>query len=392
MSFHACKFFYLPIVAFLESHAHMPMHISGGGNGPTRESLSLRGANLPTLLDKISEALAGRSFVSAFALTGSRARGDNFAESDYDVLIVDTRDLPSPFLERLVLEGESIDLEHAPLEWLTKRVPCDLDQAIRESRILADRDGFLASAQKWSKACNNDPTRMAGRMGEVILRSEVLLSRAHSALSRLDYESCILHGKMAAVEASRVLLEAKRIPYQPSRFAGLLRSAAEGMDLSLIIPSSDKVKDAMGSLRMIMQGMVGVTGANKGQPVDTIEQGWPFAYYSNGDFARRTLRLLDNLLAEDHLEDLVLYTQINGYKILEAYQQLLRPGTMVDFVTMLRQIKAQEQNPGVYGAAIILYDIQNPSKAMASEVLKKTRGHVDALNRLRTYSALKAGP
>jgi len=121
----------------------MPMHIGGDWNGATRESLSMRGDDL---FDKIGEALAGRSFISAIALTGGRARWDNLAENDHDVLVVDTRGIRS--LEGLVLEGESIDIERAPADWLTKRAPCDLDQAICESMIVADR-----SAQKWHMAC-----------------------------------------------------------------------------------------------------------------------------------------------------------------------------------------------------------------------------------------------
>lgn len=353
--------------------------------------MSIRGAELPQVSGKIHELLSGMPFISAFALTGSRARGDNFVESDFDVLVVDTRNPSSPFLKRTNLDGESIDLIHVPLAWLTKQIPYELDQMLFESKVLADRDGMFASAQKLIRACNYEFARVAGRMCEIILRTDVLLSRASSALSRLDFDSCILHSKMAVIEVSKILLEMRMMPYRPSRLAMSLRSAAGDMDISSAMPSSDQAGDAKGSLREIMRATAELSRLNPLPSSEPLERMWAIAYYSDEDFARRTMMLLEVLLANDHLEDSMLYAQVNAYKILEACQQLLKPGTMTDYVTILRQMRTHSNPQGLrlYRAMAALHNIHDPTGSDASEMLRRAREYTAVLKQARTYATTR---
>jgi predicted nucleotidyltransferase len=339
------------------------------------------------LFDKLGELLAGRPPVSAFALFGSRARKDSFDESDYDILVADTRNLSSILLERVVLEGLSVDLVHVPLSWLAKQIPYELDQMIYESTILSDRDGILTSAQKWIRNCNYEPTRIAGRMGEILLKSDVILSRASSALSRLDYESCIMHSKMAEIESSKAILEIHKIPYQPSRFAELLKSASAGIDLAHIMPPVEKAENAMRCLQEIMQIVAGVSKQQQ-QLQKSIEHAWMAAYFSSEDFMSRTMKLVDNLMSENRFQDVVLYSQLNSYRILEVYQLIKKIDTMADYVTMIRQIKSKtdSESTRLYGAIRMLYDISDPTKQKATESLKQARDYLAELKRLRTYA------
>ncbi|MBO3804114.1 MAG: nucleotidyltransferase domain-containing protein [Candidatus Brockarchaeota archaeon] len=339
----------------------------------------------------MGEVLAGRPPVSAFALFGSRARGDNFDESDYDILVADARNLSSVFLERIELEGESVDLVHVPLSWLAKQIPYELDQMIYESIILADRDGILTSAQKWIRKYNYEPARISGRVGEILLKSDVLLSRASSALSRLDYESCVMHSKLAEIESSRALLEMSRIPYQPSRLAELLKSAPCKTGIDRVIPPADKAENARKCLEDILQTVAGSAKKRQRPPPESAEHAWVAAYFASDDFLRRNAKLVDNLMAQNRLQDVVLYSQINSYKVLEAYQVIKKLEAMADFVTVIRQIrgKTDPESARLYGAARSLYDIRDPTKQEAAEALQQARAYSNQLKRLRTFGDLE---
>jgi hypothetical protein len=262
---------------------------------------------------------------------------------------------------------------------------------IYESIILADRDGILTSAQKWIKNCNYESMRIAGRVGEVLLKSDVLLSRASSALNRLDYESCIVHSKMARIEASKVLLELSKIPYQPSRFAELLKSTALEINLDHIIPPAEKTESAKRCLKEILETVARSAKIYRKQSSESIEHTWAITYFTNKDFISRTIKLLDNLITENRFQDASLYAQIISYRTLETYQLITKLDTMADYVTILRQMKgkADSESSKLYEVVKILYDIYDQSKQQAVEALKMSRDYSFKLKQLKTYMTTK---
>lgn len=91
------------------------------------------------LLSHLRQALRTESAVAFAALFGSAARGEMHPASDVDVLVVlregaDLRALASRLSERLGLNVQLVLLEDA------RRAPLLLAEALREGRVLVDRE------------------------------------------------------------------------------------------------------------------------------------------------------------------------------------------------------------------------------------------------------------
>lgn len=93
------------------------------------------------LLSELRKALRTEPLVAFAALFGSAARGETHPGSDVDVLVVlregaDRRPLASRLSERLGLHVELVTLEDA------QRAPLLLAEALREGRVLVDRESI----------------------------------------------------------------------------------------------------------------------------------------------------------------------------------------------------------------------------------------------------------
>lgn len=96
------------------------------------------------LLSRLRQALRTEPAVSFAALFGSAARGDMHSGSDVDVLVAlrdgaDARALASRLSDRMGLHVQLVLLEDA------KRAPLVLAEALREGRVLVDRE------QRWPR-------------------------------------------------------------------------------------------------------------------------------------------------------------------------------------------------------------------------------------------------
>lgn len=106
------------------------------------------------LLSELRHALRTERRVRLAVLYGSVARGDEDSDSDLDLLI-DTRDeraaYPLSMSARLeLLVGRRIDLAH--LARVEAEAPLLLDQALREGRVLVDRDGLWPGLEQRRRA------------------------------------------------------------------------------------------------------------------------------------------------------------------------------------------------------------------------------------------------
>lgn len=99
------------------------------------------------LLSELRQAFRTEPSVALAALFGSSARGEMHAGSDVDVLVVlrgtgDRRRLAVRLAERLGRRVQLVDLEDA------QRAPLLLAEALREGRVLVDRDGLWPRLQQ----------------------------------------------------------------------------------------------------------------------------------------------------------------------------------------------------------------------------------------------------
>lgn len=115
------------------------------------------------LLSSLREALRTEPAVSLAVLFGSRARGDDYARSDVDLLVslrdgANRRELISRLSERLGLRIQLVPLEDA------QEAPLLLAEVMREGRVVVDRDqvwpALLREKQQVERAATRERRRI----------------------------------------------------------------------------------------------------------------------------------------------------------------------------------------------------------------------------------------
>lgn len=122
------------------------------------------------LLSSLREALRTEPAVSSAVLFGSRARGDDYARSDVDLLVslrdgANRRQLASRLSERLGLRVQLVTLEDA------REAPLLLAEVMREGRVVVDRDGLwpalLRERQQVERAARRERRRIDAEFSAV---------------------------------------------------------------------------------------------------------------------------------------------------------------------------------------------------------------------------------
>jgi predicted nucleotidyltransferase len=122
------------------------------------------------LLSRLRETLRTEPAVSLAVLFGSRARGDDYAQSDVDLLVrlrpgANRRELASRLSERLGLQVQLATFEDA------QDAPLLLAEVMREGRVVVDRDclwpALLRDRQQVERAARRERRRIDGQFAAV---------------------------------------------------------------------------------------------------------------------------------------------------------------------------------------------------------------------------------
>jgi predicted nucleotidyltransferase len=132
-----------------------------------------------SLLSGLRRALRTERGVRLAVLYGSLARGDEDSDSDLDLLI-DTEDEPAVSAARLAarlepLIGRRVDVAH--LDRVEAEAPLLLDQALREGRVLVDRDGLWSRLEERRRAIHGRAERSYQRQMAGAARAVAELTR-----------------------------------------------------------------------------------------------------------------------------------------------------------------------------------------------------------------------
>jgi predicted nucleotidyltransferase len=183
-------------------------------------------------LERLLNGLQRGVNVCGVGLFGSWSRGDAVASSDVDLFILDGRDLGYEYVERLDVGGMLVDLDFVPRKWFRVQMLPELDQKLYEMQILYDRDWLFTNARLSMAKSYGSPERVSIRTEDHLLRSDIYLSRAASALSRGDPVSAYVF-TIASLDCTlRILAEIAMEPFSNSHFIERMRRAATALQMS----------------------------------------------------------------------------------------------------------------------------------------------------------------
>ena len=182
----------------------------------------IRGA-LEKLVNKMKE---DENF-SAISLFGSWSRGEGVSSSDVDLLVIDERNPPEEFIERVEVRGVLIDLNYIPKKWIMGQIPPEIDQKIYEAYILYDRDWNFTNLKDWLMKVYSSPERLNIRTESYMVDADIYLSRASSAMSRGDFQSAQIYAEKAAEKIMMIPMDICQFPISRSRFLKNMEKSLE---------------------------------------------------------------------------------------------------------------------------------------------------------------------
>lgn len=339
-------------------------------------------------LEKIVSEMRTAENIYGVGLFGSWSRNEASASSDIDLLILEKGKFYYEYVERTEVGGLLLDFDHVPKKWINGPVPPELDQKLYEMQILYDRDWSLTNMKILMTKAYSSPERVDIRTEAHIIESDIYLSRATSALSRVDYKSAYIFATLALQEILKVLFEIALEPFSNSHFIEKLEKAATKLGMQGLSREYIEIVD--------LKKFDSVSVSNKLKLFKTL---WEEAkaYVTNNYKAFNAAHFkvktrLNYYLSQAFLQGIVPRTNaiIEQGKTCEAYNYLRNifldmienyalfkstiEKTKVDYTTLIRALEhMEEKNPKNYKNIIDFLDLNDKGENEAFSAVEKTR-------------------
>lgn len=339
-------------------------------------------------LEKTVADLRVRENVYGVGLFGSWSRGDATIASDIDLLILDTVNFDSEYVERMEVDRLFIDLDHVPRNWILSVIPPEIDQKLYETQILYDRDWSLHNTKLLMTKSYGSPERVDIRTEAHVVDSDIYLSRATSAFSREDHRSACLFAKVALESVLKVLVEIALEPFSSSRFLEKLEVSASRLGMHdvyrkyLSVTDLDEVDrpDAESKLKLF-QTVWDDLRFTVNQNSQTLESchfrvRTKLNYYLNQAFLRGLVARTEFLIDSGRVSEAFRYLDSVFLDLVESYVWFKSVVDKVkfDYSTFLRSLEFLEaKNPRNFDHIVSFLCLNGVDKAGSADVIERTR-------------------
>jgi predicted nucleotidyltransferase len=359
-------------------------------------------AGLPEKIRRAVEKLVGemriRENIYGIGLFGSWSRSDATASSDVDLMILDKGDFNTEYVERMMINGLFIDLDHVPKRWLSGPIPPEIDQKLYEMQILYDRDWSLHNMKLLMAKSYASPERVDIRTEAYVVDSDVYLSRATSAFSREDFRSAHVFATSALENILKILEEIALEPFSNSRFLEKLEASATKLGMPnlfneyLEITELSKVDDAIVKEKVRLFKTVWdemkTTVTHNPQALESshFRVRTKLNYYLNPAFLQGMIMRTDSLIESGRVAEASRYLNTIFLDIVENYAWLKSSidKVKIDYTTLMRSLESlEEKNPKNYICIVKLLGISDVAKLDTSDAIDKTREMVLKIRRQR---------
>jgi predicted nucleotidyltransferase len=338
-------------------------------------------------LEKLVSKLKENEKISAISLFGSWSRGDAVSSSDVDLLIVDERDFPGEFVERIEVRGVLIDLNYIPKKWILSVMPREIDQKMYESYVLYDRDWSFTNSKEWMMKVYKNPERLNIRTESYMVNADIYLSRAASALSREDYQSVCIFAEKSAETIMRIPVDICQLPISKSRFLKNLDRATERLKMTKIYAEylaltnlfkveREEAEKTLNNFKKVWSEIAVFTKRN----AQLLEESHfrvksKLNYYFSPLFLQGTMLRARGLIDSGENGETIRYLKDVLLDMLENYTWVKAKAekTRVDSTTLIRNLKeiAQEKPNIIYEKTTQIFKTEEVNRQKAQKAIEK---------------------
>jgi hypothetical protein len=349
-------------------------------------------------LEKLVSEMRVKEDVYGVGLFGSWSRGDATPFSDVDLFILNKGNFPGEYIERVVINGLFIDLNHVPRAWIQGPIPPEIDQKLYEMQVLYDRDWSLTNTKLLMDRCYASPERVEIRTEAHVVDSDVYLSRATSAYSRDDYPSAYFFAVVAFEAVLRVLVEVALEQSSISRFVEKVEASTTRLNRQryyteyLRLARLDKANSQEAREKLELFKTVWDEAHLLADENPRVLQSSHFkvrtklSFYLNPAFLQGVMMRANSLIDSGRLAEMFHYLDVVSLDVLENYVWLkaLVGNVRVDYTTLMRSLKLLEKkNLRNYDSAVQLLGLRDVDKALAANAIAEVREVILQIRRER---------
>ena len=350
-------------------------------------------------LEKLVNKMKENENFSAISLFGSWSRGEAVSSSDVDLLIVDERNPPEEFIERVEVRGVLVDLNYIPKKWILTQVPPEIDQKIYEAYILYDRDWSFTNLKDWMMKVYNSPERLNIRTESYMVDADIYLSRASSAASRSDFQSAQIYAEKAAEKIMMIPINICQFPVSRSRFLKNMEKSLKKLQkpeiyaeyLALTELHSIEREKAEKALNYFKHVWDEISFSAK-KSLDSAEEihfrvKSRLNYYLSPLFLQGTILRSKALIDAGENAETIRYLREILLEILENYfwLKVKAEKTRGDPTTLMRtilEITAEKPNK-IYKETTKIFNIENINEEKAKKSIEKAKEIILKVRRIR---------
>jgi len=349
-------------------------------------------------VEKLVDEMRIKEHIYGIGLFGSWSRGDATTSSDVDLMILDKGEFNIEHVERMMLNGLFIDLDHVPKLWMSGPIPPEIDQKLHEMQILYDRDWSLHNMKLLMAKSYASPERVDIRTEAHVVDSDIYLSRATSAFSREDFRSAHLFATSALESIVKILVEIALEPSSNSRFMEKLEASAAKLGMPSLfneyseVTKLNKVDDAIVKEKVRLFKMIWdemkTTVTHNLQALESshFKVRTKMNYYLNPAFLQGMIQRTNSLIESGRIAEASHYLNTVFLDIVENYAWLKSSidKVKIDYTTLMRSLESlEEKNPKNYSCIVRLLDLSDAAKLDTSDTIDKTREMVLKIRRQR---------
>jgi len=349
-------------------------------------------------LEKLVRDLSQQETVLGVGLFGSWSRGDAAVSSDVDLLVVDKRNRPCEFVERLELDGVLIDLDYIPSKWVSVTFPPEIDQKLFETYVLYDRDWSLTNTKNWMAKAFRKPERVNIRSEAYLVDADVYLSRAASAFARGDFRSAVVFAGVGLECLLKTLIEVNLLPVSNSHFVRALDESCKklgfqrGFDsflrVSLLKGVGYREADRKLTLLKAVWSDVSCFMKDHAPTLDSVNfrVKSKLNYYGRPAFLRGMIARGQAIINSGAYAEACHYVMHTLVDVLENYAYLasVKENARLDFTTLFRSLGGlREASPRVFEAAVEAFEVRDVTSKKAEDTLKLAKETLLHLRRQR---------
>jgi hypothetical protein len=288
-------------------------------------------------------------------------------------------------------DGLLVDLDHVPKKWFRSLIPAEIDQKLYEMHVLYDRDWMLTDTKLLISKSYASPERVDIRSETHVVDCDVYLSRATSALSRNDYQSGFLFAQVALESILKVLVEICLIPFSNSHMLEAYETSSTKLHMTDVFREYSEISllddvdeiEARNGLKLF-KSIWDEANATMQRSLQTFESlhsnvRSKLHYFLNPVFLQGMVERTNELIDFGRIVEAKHYVKGILLDILEEYVWFKSAikGFKPNYATLIRSLeKLEEKNPRNCRNIMKAFDLEDISKATASDAIGKARKEI----------------